>query len=72
MSSTQDPYKQKNKEEPGTAEKIADLSAFVKSSKFGMMTTRAGEKLVSRAMAVAAQVCFFRIESSNPDIIPKT
>ncbi|ETN41444.1 uncharacterized protein HMPREF1541_03380 [Cyphellophora europaea CBS 101466] len=52
-----DPYKEKNKEEPGTAEKIKDLSDFISSSKFGMMTTRApsGGLLVSRAMGVAAQ-----------------
>jgi general stress protein 26 len=52
-----DPYKQKNKDEPGTKEKIEDLSAFIKSSKFGMMTTKEpnSDLLVSRAMAVAAQ-----------------
>jgi len=52
-----DPYTQKNKDEPGTEEKIAALSDFVKSSKFGMMTTRIADSglLVSRCMAVAAQ-----------------
>ncbi|KPI35783.1 Protein bli-3 [Cyphellophora attinorum] len=50
-----DPYKDKNQDEPGTAQKIEDLSSFVKSSKFGMMTTRSGELLASRAMAVAGQ-----------------
>jgi hypothetical protein len=52
-----DPYKDKNQDEPGTAQKIEDLSTFVKSSKFGMLTTRSGELLASRAMAVAGQVC---------------
>ena len=55
MAST-DPYKSKNQDEPGTAEKIQDLSQFIKSSKFGMMTTRADALLVSRCMAVAGQV----------------
>ncbi|KAJ9610730.1 hypothetical protein H2200_005507 [Cladophialophora chaetospira] len=52
-----DPYVQKNKDEPGTEEKINALSEFVKSSKFGMMTTRIADSglLVSRCMAVAAQ-----------------
>ncbi|EXJ57533.1 protein bli-3 [Cladophialophora yegresii CBS 114405] len=52
-----DPYTQKNKDEPGTEEKINALSDFVKSSKFGMMTTRIADSglLVSRCMAVAAQ-----------------
>ena len=51
-------YVQKNKDEPGTEEKITSLSDFVKSSKFGMLTTRVADSglLVSRAMAVAAQV----------------
>jgi len=52
-----DPYTQKNKDEPGTEEKITALSEFVKSCKFGMMTTRIVDSglLVSRCMAVAAQ-----------------
>jgi len=52
-----DPYKEKNKEEPGLEEKINDLAAFTKASKFGMMTTRIAESglLVSRCMALAAQ-----------------
>ena len=52
-------YVQKNKDEPGTGEKIKALSDYVKSSKFGMMTTRIADSglLVSRCMAVAAQVC---------------
>jgi len=52
-----DPYTQKNKDEPGLEEKITALSDFVKSSKFGMMTTRIADSglLVSRCMATAAQ-----------------
>lgn len=62
-------YKEKNKDEPGTAEKIKDLSDFVKSSKFGMMTTKApsSDDLVSRAMAVAAQV-----STTPPSTLPAT
>ncbi|EXJ87892.1 hypothetical protein A1O1_04819 [Capronia coronata CBS 617.96] len=59
MTSSQpaDPYKAKNKDEPGLEEKITELNAFVKSSKFGMMTTRIADSglLVSRCMALAAQ-----------------
>jgi len=56
-SQPQDPYKAKNKDEPGLEEKVNDLNAFIKSSKFGMMTTRIADSglLVSRAMALAAQ-----------------
>jgi general stress protein 26 len=52
-----DPYTLKNKDEPGVEEKITNLSEYVKSSKFGMMTTRVASSglLVSRCMAVAAQ-----------------
>ncbi|KIW93802.1 uncharacterized protein Z519_05117 [Cladophialophora bantiana CBS 173.52] len=52
-----DPYKAKNKDEPGLEEKIAALNDFVKSCKFGMMTTRIADSglLVSRCMALAAQ-----------------
>jgi len=51
-----DPYKEKNKDEPGVEEKIQDLVTFIKGSKFGMMTTKNAEKdlLVSRCMALAA------------------
>ena len=54
----QNRYKEKNKDEASTAEKIQDLSDFIKTAKFGMMTTKApsSDLLVSRAMAVAAQV----------------
>ncbi|KAL9623492.1 MAG: hypothetical protein Q9160_002172 [Pyrenula sp. 1 TL-2023] len=53
-----DPYKAKNKDEPGTEEKIEALSNFISASKFGMMTTRIADSglLVSRCMAVAAKV----------------
>jgi len=52
-----DPFTQKNKDEPGVEEKITALNDFVKSSKFGMLTTRIADSglLVSRCMAVAAQ-----------------
>ncbi|OAL36416.1 hypothetical protein AYO20_04312 [Fonsecaea nubica] len=54
-----DPYTAKNKDEPGLEEKINALNDFVRSSKFGMMTTRIADSglLVSRCMALAAQVC---------------
>lgn len=53
-----DPYKDANKDSPSLREKIEDLVSFIKSSKFGMMTTRTKESglLSSRCMAVAAQV----------------
>ena len=50
-------YKQKNKDEPGTEEKIQDLTDFISRSKFGMMSTVSPQGLlVSRCMAVAASV----------------
>ncbi|KAG9773550.1 Protein bli-3 [Exophiala dermatitidis] len=60
MTSTQqptDPYKAKNKDEPGVEEKINDLSDFIRACKFGMLTTRIADSglLVSRCMALAAQ-----------------
>lgn len=57
-SKNADPYKDANKEEPSTEEKITSLVKFISSSKFGMMTTRdlASGRLVSRCMAVAAKV----------------
>ncbi|RVX73809.1 hypothetical protein B0A52_02699 [Exophiala mesophila] len=60
-----DPYKAKNKDEPGLEQKVQDLVDFVKSSKFGLMTTRVADSglLVSRAMAVAAQ------ESGGVDLL---
>jgi len=54
-----DPYKAANKEDDVTLkQKVEDLSEFVKSCKFGMMTTRDSSSgaLVSRCMALAAQV----------------
>jgi hypothetical protein len=52
-------YKAKNKDEPGLEQKVNDLSAFIQSAKFGMLTTRIADSglLVSRCMALAAQVC---------------
>lgn len=51
-------YTAKNKDEPGTEEKIKDLTDFISRSKFGMMTTRTKDShlLVSRCMAVAGSV----------------
>jgi len=56
-SKPSDPYKAKNMEDPSLSEKIEALSAFMSSSKFGMMTTRTAESglLVSRCMALAAK-----------------
>lgn len=56
-----DPYKDANKDSPSLREKIEGLVSFIKSSKFGMMTTRTKESglLSSRCMAVAAQVNTF-------------
>jgi len=55
-SKTADPYTEKNKEDLPTEQKIQDVDSFVKSSKFGMFTTRIEDSglLVSRAMAIAA------------------
>jgi hypothetical protein len=57
-SKSSDPYKEKNAENPSIEEKVKDLSDFIKSEKFSMMTTRDGKSgaLVSRCMALAAQV----------------
>ncbi|KAJ9640639.1 BLI-3 blue-light-inducible Bli-3 protein [Knufia peltigerae] len=60
-----DPYKAKNKDEPGVETKIEELNNFVQYQKFGMMTTRIAESglLVSRCMALAAQ------ESGGVDLL---
>jgi hypothetical protein len=52
-----DPYKEKNIDDASIKDKIEDLSEFVSSCKFGMMTTRDGSSgaLVSRCMALAAK-----------------
>ncbi|KAI0520740.1 bli-3 [Xylaria bambusicola] len=53
-----DPYTQANKDTSiTTQDKVDALTKFVKSCKFGMMTTRdqASGKLVSRCMAIAAE-----------------
>ncbi|KAK3353435.1 putative BLI-3 blue-light-inducible Bli-3 protein [Lasiosphaeria hispida] len=54
-----DPYKATNSDNDVTvAEKVEDLSNFIKSCKFGMMATRDSNRsgnLVSRCMALAAQ-----------------
>jgi len=56
-SKPSDPYTAKNKDEPSLSEKVEDLSSFISSSKFGMMTTHNSESnlLVSRCMALAAK-----------------
>lgn len=53
-----DPYKAQNLDEPPLREKVDGLVNFISTSKFGMLTTRAGSTglLASRAMAVAGQV----------------
>jgi hypothetical protein len=54
-----DPYKEANLDTDVSLEqKIRDLSAFMTHCKFAMMTTRdaASGRLVSRCMALAAQV----------------
>jgi hypothetical protein len=58
-----DPYKEANLEtEVSLEQKIHDLSAFMTHCKYGMMTTRDAKSgnLVSRCMALAAQVCPLR------------
>ncbi|KAE9364022.1 hypothetical protein N431DRAFT_489826 [Stipitochalara longipes BDJ] len=52
-----DPYKEKNIDNASIKDKVEDLSEFISSSKFGMMTTRDGSSgaLVSRCMALAAK-----------------
>lgn len=66
-------YKAKNKDEPGLEQKVQDLVDFIKSSKFGLMTTRVADSglLVSRAMAVAAQVSH-RKHEDNAFVPPTT
>lgn len=67
-SKSADPYKDASRDSPSLREKIEDLVAFIKNSKFGMMTTRTKESglLSSRCMAVAAQVNFLPVP-----IVPK-
>lgn len=51
-----DPYKEKNLDDASIKEKVEDLSDFITSCKFGMMTTRDSKgMLVSRCMALAAK-----------------
>jgi hypothetical protein len=56
-----DPYKEKNLDDASIKEKVEDLSEFISSCKFGMMTTRDGKSgaLVSRCMALAAKASHF-------------
>lgn len=53
-----DPYKAQNLDTPDLKTKVEELSKFVDSCKFGMMTTRIESSglLTSRCMAVAAKV----------------
>jgi hypothetical protein len=61
-----DPYKEKNIDHVSIKEKVEDLSEFVSSCKFGMMTTRDGSSgaLVSRCMALAAKASLPPLEKS--------
>lgn len=55
--SAQDPYTQKNTQEPSLKEKIEDLDQFIDKAKFSMLTTHSKEGvLASRCMAVAGKV----------------
>ena len=57
-SKTADPYVETNKDEASLEAKVEALTSFVSSQKFGMMTTRTHDGLLtSRAMALAAKVC---------------
>ena len=58
-----DPYKETNISTPDLKTKVEDLVAFIKTSKFGMMTTRIESSglLTSRAMALAATVSLFTV-----------
>jgi len=60
-----DPYKAKNIDEASLTEKVEDLSSFISTSKFGMMTTRIASSglLTSRCMALAGK------ESGGIDLI---
>ena len=53
-----DPYKANNLDKPDLKTKVEELSKFIDSCKFGMMTTRIESSglLTSRCMAVAAKV----------------
>lgn len=58
-SKTADPVTAKNKDhDVPLKQKVEDLSAFISSRQFGMLTTRDTKngKLVSRAMALAGKV----------------
>ncbi|KAF2196918.1 bli-3 protein [Delitschia confertaspora ATCC 74209] len=56
-SKPEDPYKQKNVDEPSLKEKVEDLVNFIDKHKFCMMTTQAAhtDLLASRCMALAAK-----------------
>lgn len=58
-----DPYKKANAEEVSLDTKVNDLVEFMKSCKFGMMTTKTADsdKLASRCMALAATVSYLGI-----------
>ncbi|KAG6041191.1 hypothetical protein E4U41_005679 [Claviceps citrina] len=60
-----DPYKQANQQDFDVRTKIQDLSNFITSCKYGMMTTKSAKsgRLVSRCMALAAT------ENNGADLI---
>ncbi|CAK3901774.1 probable blue-light-inducible Bli-3 [Lecanosticta acicola] len=65
--SAQDPYTQKNLEEPSLKEKVEDLTQFIDRAKFSMLTTHSKEGvLASRCMAVAGK------EGNGVDLIYHT
>ena len=53
-----DPYTAKTKDDIPLSEKVSEFTNFIKTCKFGMMTTRIGDtgQMTSRAMALAATV----------------
>ena len=69
---SQDPYVEKNQEEPSLHEKVQELGAFVDKCKFCMMTTKSQDGvLASRCMALAAKVSqrVVRIQRGLPKLI---
>lgn len=56
-----DPYKAKSLQDPPLPQKIEDLTTFISSTKFGMLTTQLpnSEFLTSRCMALAGMVLRF-------------
>ena len=71
MADVLDRYKANNQDEPGTEQKITDLTNFIKGSKFGMMTTYSSHSgtLASRCMAVAATVSSHQIRHNRTNFL---